>query len=122
MFAKIRIAALSALLGLGTLAAMPASAQADGFYFSFGNSGLNSHFTYRDRDRDRPRHYRNHRPRYVATCTPRHAVEKAYRMGLRHVRVADVSHRTIRVSGHRYRHRASVVFARAPHCPVLRTL
>lgn len=120
MFDKFRIAALSALLGLGTLAAMPASAQADGFYFSFGNGGLSSHYT--DRDRDRPRHYRHHRPRYVATCTPRHAVKKAYRMGLHDVRVTDVSRRTIRVTGHRYRHHASVVFARAPHCPILRTL
>ncbi|WP_159592801.1 hypothetical protein [Chelativorans xinjiangense] len=117
MFRKIRIAALSALLGLGTLAAMPATAQADGLYFSFGHSSprLGIH-------RGHDRYYRHHRPRRVFTCTPRSAVRKAYRMGLSHVRVAEVGHRAIRVSGHRYHRRASIVFARAPHCPVIRAL
>ncbi|WP_163267953.1 hypothetical protein [Chelativorans alearense] len=117
MFRKIRIAALSALLGLGTLAAIPATAHADGFYFSFGQKSprLSNH-------RGHGRYYRHHRPRPVFTCTPRSAVRKAYRMGLSHVRVAEVSRRAIRVSGHRYHRRASILFARAPHCPVIRAL
>lgn len=121
MFRKFGIAALSALLGLGTLAAMSASAQADGIYFSFGNGARAG--AYVD---DYPRHHRHygHRydrgPRWERSCTSREAVRKARRMGLHHPRVIRESRRVIRVAGHHHRHRASIVFARAPHCPVIR--
>ncbi|MCT7374931.1 hypothetical protein [Chelativorans salis] len=117
MFRQIGIVALSAFLGLGTLAAIPAVAQADGFYFSFGHK--NPHY---GTPRGHSRYYRHHRPRHAAACTPRSAIHKAYRMGLRHARVADVGRRAIRVSGVRHHRRASIVFARAPHCPVIRAL
>lgn len=118
MFRKFRIAALSALLGLGTLAAMPASAQADGIYFSFGGNGARAG-AYRD---DYPRHHRRHhsRPHLERGCTPREAVYKARRMGLHRAHVVSESRSAIRVVGHRYRDHASIVFARAPNCPVIR--
>lgn len=116
MFRKIRIAALSALLGLGTLSAVPATAQADGIYFSFGSNGTSAGVLIGHRDR----YHRPHRPRARA-CTPALALQKAHRMGLRHARVTATNRNIIRVSGHKHHHRrAHVVFARAPHCPVVR--
>ena len=113
MFQKIKIAAISALLGLGTLAAAPATAQADGIYFSFGSDGRAGVYV---RDNDHRHHNRWRR----AACTPRDAVQKAHRMGLRNVRVARANRNTIRVVGRKHRHeRASIVFARAPRCPVI---
>lgn len=120
MFRKIRIAALSALMGLGTLSAMPASAQAEGIYFSFGQSG--AHIQIRDRDRDRFHRPRHHRQRHASACTPRQALHKAARMGIRHARITRANRNIIRVSGHRHRHATRVVFARAPHCPVIRSM
>jgi hypothetical protein len=127
MFRKIQAAALSALLGLGALTAAPATAQADGIYFSFGGGDARGGVFIGDRDRydrfDRhgrhDRYGRHHRPRQAA-CTPRDAVDKAYRMGLRNVRVVDASRNTIRVVGRTRWDRQTVLFARAPHCPVIR--
>ena len=40
MFNKFRTAALSAMIGLGAIAAMPAAAQADGLYLNYsGRTG-----------------------------------------------------------------------------------
>lgn len=133
MFGKFKIAALSALLSLGTLAAVPTGAQADGFYFSFGQNGPSVGFHHRGDDRGRferhhRRHDRHHRWRHrdhwerASACTPRDAVRKAYRMGLHRVSVADVDRRTIRVHGRKGWRFATVIFARAPHCPVLHAL
>lgn len=111
MFRKIKIAALSAFLGLGTLAAMPATAQADGIYFSFGQGGprvgvYDSGYSHR--------HYRRH------ACTPGQAVHKARRHGVRNAHVVRVNRNVIKVRGHRHHHRVKMVFARAPHCPIIR--
>lgn len=116
MFRKLKIAALSALLGLGTLAAVPAGAQAaEGFYFSFGNNGVHGGvYDHKGGRKD----WRHHRPRRDV-CDPREAVQKAHRMGLRDVRVTRANRNTIRVVGERRWHRAAVVFARAPNCPVI---
>ncbi|MFC6489196.1 hypothetical protein [Nitratireductor sp. GCM10026969] len=120
MFRTIRTAVLSALLGLGTLTAMPAGAQADGFYFSFGQQGPSAGSHHRDRGHM----YKPHRgrPRHVSACSPSQALHKAGRMGLRHARVTHASRKIIAVAGHRHRHRARVVFSRAPHCPVIRAM
>ncbi|WEX11281.1 hypothetical protein [Chelativorans sp. AA-79] len=128
MFRTIKIAAISALLGLGTLAAAPATAQADGIYFSFGSSDARGGIHVRDHDRrDRGGWGRDHRDRDRGrwdrrdrACTPRDAVEKAHRMGLRHVQVTRANRNTIRVTGRTRHDRTSIVFARAPHCPVIR--
>lgn len=126
MFGKIKIAFLSAMLGFGTLAAMPAGAQADSIVFSFGGNGARAG-VYIDNgaryQRHHRRHYRKHHhraPRYARTCSTRQAVHKATRMGLRHARITQANHRILRVSGRKGRYHESIVFARARHCPVIR--
>lgn len=117
MFRKIRIAALSALLGLGTLAA-PATARADGIYFSFGHKGPSAGVYIGKERYHRPRRHHRWHGRHV--CTPRFALHKAERMGLRHARVTRVNRNIIRISGRKHYRHAHIVFARAPHCPVIR--
>lgn len=108
MFKSIKIAALSAVVGLASLAAVPA-AQADGFYFSIGQGHV--------RVWDGPRHH----PRVAwRACTPRHAVRKAERYGLRRAHVVRANRNIIKVRGHRHHQRVNMVFARAPGCPVIR--
>lgn len=126
MFKFLKTAALSALIGLGAIAAMPASAEAAGgsIYLGFGSGhGPNVGFHFDDRGRHHYRGPDRHRPgRYHAReCSPRDAVRKASRMGLRNARVVDTSRRAIRVVGRGHGHRpAAIVFGKAPSCPVLR--
>ncbi|GAA4117679.1 hypothetical protein ACFFTN_09165 [Aminobacter aganoensis] len=137
MFDKIKTAALSALIGFSTLAAIPASAQADGLYLNLGQGeprvGIYVQDGYRDGNRwdnrndgrwdnrndgrwgNRPDH-----GRWDRRCTPDRALDKADRMGLRRARVVDVNRRTITVSGRKYGERVAISFARAPNCPVVR--
>ena len=125
MFKIVRTLALSAIVGLGAIATMPASAQAAGgsVYLSFGSGhGPGANFRFDDRGRH---HYRDNRrdsgPRHIRQCTPREAVHKAARMGLRNARVVDTSRRTIKVAGRGHGHRpATIVFGKAPSCPVMR--
>lgn len=119
MFKLVRTVALSALVGLGAIAAMPAPAEAAGgsVYLSFGpgHHGPVAGFRFDDRGRH---HYRGHHARQ---CSAREAVRKASRMGLRHARVVNENRRTIRVAGRGHGHRpAAIVFGKARHCPVLR--
>jgi hypothetical protein len=118
MFAKFKTAALSALIGLGTLAAIPA--QAEGLYLNYGgrHSGVGIGVQIGDYDRvDYRDHYRRD---YRRGCTPYRALNKAERMGIRRARVVDVDRRTIEVAGRKWGERVRVTFARAPHCPVIR--
>ncbi|MDN2566540.1 hypothetical protein N1F89_09930 [Aquibium sp. A9E412] len=115
MFKTLRIAALSALVGLGTLAAMPATAQADGFSFSIGGNGARagvhigeSGHSYRRAPRARGRH-----------CTPHRAVNKAERLGVRRARVVRANRRAIVVRGRLHHRPVRIVFARAPRCPIV---
>lgn len=134
MFDKIKTAALSALIGFGTLAAIPASAQADGLYLNLGQGeprvGVYVQDGYRDNgrwdnrndgrwDRNDGRWGRDDR-RWDRRCTPDRALDKADRMGLRRARVVDVNRRTITISGRKYGERVAISFARAPNCPVVR--
>lgn len=126
MLKLIRNAALSAMIGLGALAAMPAAASADSLTFHAGNGGAGigihigdrGHDRWRGNDRWRGRD-RWHGPRYRA-CTPRQAVQKAGRMGIRHARIHRASHRSIIVGGRARGHHVRVAFARVPGCPVIR--
>lgn len=111
----LKTAALSMLIGFGALAAAPATAQADGFYFEFG-AGHRADLGYRHYDRPRFRH-REFAPRRF--CNPRRAVRKAHRMGLRHARIHRIKRHKIVVKGWDHGYRARIVFARAPRCPVL---
>lgn len=125
MFRIIRTLALSAIVGMGAVAALPAAAEAasGSVYLSFGSGhGPGAQFRFDDRGRH---HYRdNHRhsgPRHLRACSPRQAVSKAARMGLRNARIVNSSRHTIRVAGrgHGYRS-ATITFGKAPNCPVLR--
>lgn len=125
MFKIFRTLTLSAIVGMGAVAAMPAPAEAAGgaVYLGFG-SGHGPGVSFRFDDRGR-HHYRDHRrgsgPRHLRECSPRQAVHKASRMGLRNARVVDASRRTIRVVGRSHGHRAAAItFGKAPSCPVLR--
>ena len=110
MFNILKTAALSAMIGLGPLAAAPSAAQADGLYLNFGGHHSIGVFS--------SGHHRDHRwSRH--TCSPRQAVRKAARMGVRHAHVSRTSHRSITVKGSKYRHHVRVRFARSPGCPVI---
>jgi len=112
MFNTIRTAALSALVGLGTVTAMPA--HADSLYLGFGNNneprvGVNNgddNGFRRDRD-------------WRRSCSPDRALDKAERMGLRRARIVDVSRRTVKVAGRQDGDRVVVVFANERGCPVI---
>lgn len=115
MFKIIKTAALSALIGLGGISAMPASAMADGFYLGFGGGHGPRVGVYLG---DEGRHYRG--PRRARACTPGQAVRKAHRLGIRHARVVRANRNIIRVRGSGRGYNRVAVFARAPHCPVIR--
>lgn len=123
MFNKLKAAAVSALIGITALTAVPATAQESGIYLKFGgqgdHGGVYSGDVSRVQYREGRRHYRDRHDRWNRHCTPGRALNKAERMGVRRARVADVSRRTITVVGRSYRGRAVVTFARAPRCPVI---
>jgi hypothetical protein len=106
LIAKIGLAALVALTGV-----VPATSSANA-----SESGVVIQVQHRDRHHDRDRRYHQNRP----GCSPRHAEAKAERMGLRRVRVVDVSRRTVTVVGRDRHGRDRVVFANLRGCPVIR--
>lgn len=116
MFSKIKIAAVSAIVALGTLAAAPASA-GSGVYLGLGGGhhgpGVGVWFGERGHV-----YRRHHRPHYRA-CTPGQAVNKASRMGVRRAHVRRANRNVIRVAGRQRGHHVVVRFARAPGCPVI---
>lgn len=130
MFKILRTLTLSAIVGLGAIAAMPASAEAAGgsIYLGYG-SGHGPSATFRFDDRGR-HHYRGPDRQgdrwgpgrhHARECSPRDAVRKASNMGLRNARMVDAGRRTIKVAGRGHGHRpAAIVFGKAPSCPVLR--
>lgn len=120
MLKLIRNTALSAMIGLGALAALPATASADKLVIQAGNGGAGFSVWIGDRGRPNWRgRDRWHGPRHRA-CSPNQAVSKAGRMGIRHARVHRASNRSITVGGRARGHQVRVVFARAPGCPVIR--
>ena len=121
MINKFRTAALSAMIGLGAIAAMPASAQADGLYLNYGgHGGVGVGVQIGDYDRVDYRERYRHDRRHFRACTPNRAMDKAERYGVRRARVVDVGRRTITVSGRKYGDRVRMTFGRASHCPVVR--
>lgn len=117
MLHKLKIATLSAMIGLGTLAAAPTTAQADNLYFGFGIGGPSGGYVYGHNGRGG---HRAERPRRNRACTPRQAVRKAERFGMRRARVVKANRNIIRVVGRTHWGRQHIVFARAPRCPVIR--
>ena len=125
MYNKIKTAALSALVGLGTLAAIPA--HADSLYLGFGNNqdprfgvyaGDDGYRHRRDERRDDWRDGRGDGG-WRRGCSPDRALDKAERMGLRRARIVDISRRTVKVAGRQDGDRVVVVFANERGCPVI---
>jgi hypothetical protein len=116
MFTIIKRVVAAGLIGIGALAAVPASAQADGFYFGIGGGhpGAGIYFHYG------PPAWHSRPPVWHRqTCTPRRAVWKAERMGVRHAHVRRVNARVIVVRGRDHYGPVVIRFARAPGCPVV---
>ncbi|WP_214473781.1 hypothetical protein [Mesorhizobium sp. dw_380] len=133
MFNTVKTAALSALVGLGTLAAIPA--HADSLYLGFGNNNDPRFGVYSGDDGYR-RDYRHDERRddwrgddwrrdgwrrdgWRRGCSPDRALDKAERMGLYRARIVDVSRRTVKVMGRQDGDRVVVVFANERGCPVI---
>lgn len=144
MFKSFKAAALSALIGIGTLSAVASTAQADDYY-----PRANGHHERRDnvqigddddrrgehrgQNRDRDNRWgrdngwnrgdewrRSERRDWPRGCSAERALGKAQYMGLRRARIADIGRHTISVTGHKWNQRMVVRFARAPNCPVIR--
>lgn len=129
---RIRTAALSAVIGLGALAALPAAAQADSFYFGITPHGpsagvvVDQGHSYRPGPNpwDRGRWDRDRRDRWDRGwdrgCSAGEALRKADRMGIDRVRVTRETPRSITVSGRSHGRYVAVSFARSPSCPIIR--
>ncbi|MER2537076.1 MAG: hypothetical protein ABTQ31_18140 [Rhizobiaceae bacterium] len=108
----VKALVMSAVMGLGGVAAVPALAQDGGVYLEFGGRdgprvGVDGRSRYRDRWDER-------------SCSASDAVRKASRMGIRNARVVDTDRRTIEVAGRRHGDRVYVTFGRRGDCPVVR--
>ncbi|MER9075369.1 hypothetical protein NKH80_21535 [Mesorhizobium sp. M0904] len=117
MFNTIKTAALSALVGLGTLAAIPA--HADSIYLGFGNNQDPRVGVYAGDEDDG--YYREHRRHggWRRFCSPERAIDKAERMGLHRARIIDINRRTVKVAGRQYGDRVVIVFANERGCPII---
>ncbi len=118
MLKMIKTAVLSALIGLGGIAAIPAAAQADGLYINFGGNGPGYATQVQYRGHDRHQGWRRHDNRRPA-CSARTAMNKAERMGIRRARVVDANRRVVKVAGRKYNQRVMVTFANQRGCPIL---
>ena len=124
MYNKIKTAALSALVGLGTLAAIPA--HADSLYLGFGDNN-DTRFGvyagddgYRHRRDERRGDWRDERRgEWRRGCSPDRALDKAERMGLHRARIVDVNRRVVKVMGRQDGDRVVIVFANQRGCPVI---
>ena len=113
---QIKSFLIAGTVALGALSATAGTASADhrigfeiggpGFSFSFGDRGYRGF-----RDWDRPRYHRKR-------CSPRKAVRKARRKGLRRAHVVRVGHRGVIVAGRKWGERVVVGFGRHRSCPV----
>jgi len=116
MFNTLKSAALAALVGLGTLGAIPA--HADSLYLGFGNNHDPRFGVYTGDDDGYRRDWRRD-DRGWRGCPPERALDKAERMGLRRARVVDMDRHTVKVAGRQYGDRVVVVFANERGCPII---
>jgi len=112
-----KTALLAATLALGGLTGMAASSDTaearSGIHIDIGGPGFGLIFGSNDFYRDRDRRYRPRR------CTPRRALRKSRRMGLRHARIKRVTRRGIIVKARRaYGGRVIAGFGKHRSCPV----
>jgi hypothetical protein len=117
MFTTLKTASIAGLIGLTTLAAVPASA--DSMYLGFGDRGDDTRFGVYIGEEGAPRYERDRARRSEARCSPDRALDKAERMGVRRARIDFVTERRIGVIGRSRGDRVAVTFARAPGCPVI---
>lgn len=123
----VKTAILSAIVGLGVMAAAPSSASAEpvgifwsaqdaafGFYFGESARPAWRHGYGHGRRDWRDRRYRR------AYCSTGYALRKAERLGFHRPRISRITYRTISVKGHVHGRHAYVRFARAPYCPIAR--
>ncbi|MBX8811628.1 antifreeze protein [Pseudochrobactrum algeriensis] len=117
---SMKAAIVSGLIGLAGVFSAGASAQAASPAVSLAVSGVATTGARLVQVNHRHGHY--NRPQYRPnrySCTPRNAVSKASRMGIRGMRVHS-NRSTIRVSGYRHGRPVSVLFGKARGCPILR--
>jgi len=116
MFNTIKTAALSALVGFGALAAIPA--HADSLYLGFGNNN-DPRFGVYSGDEGHRRDWRRDDRGDRGGCSPERALDKADRMGVHRARIIDINRRVVKVMGRQYGDRVVIVFANDRGCPVL---
>lgn len=126
-------AALAAVIGLGTLSAIPATAMADGIYFEiesgrtiYRNEPVRDHgwdrhdSDRRDFNRRDRRDWRDDFGRGRG-CRERQALRKAWRLGLEDPQIVRETPRRVVVEGiGRHGRLYRVDFANVPGCPALR--
>lgn len=116
MLKTLKILTLSAMVGLSGVTLTPMVAQAGdggGIYLRFGDRDSRFGVQFGESGRS----YRQWDRR---TCSPREAVRKASRMGMRNARVVDVDRRTITVRGRIDGQRDFITFSRfGRRCPVI---
>jgi hypothetical protein len=109
----IKAAALAGTIALGGVAATTGTASAQsGIYI--GSGVIAVHFNGGHRF---GRHH-GHRNRYYNRCSPRKALRKARRNGIRHARIARVNHRGVVVKGRKWGDRVRIGFANNHRCSV----
>jgi len=116
MFNTVKTAALSALVGLGALTAIPA--HADSLYLGFGNNQDPRFGVYAGDDGYRHRRDER-RDGWRRGCSPDRALDKAERMGLYRARIVDANRRVVKVVGRQDGDRVVIVFANERGCPVI---
>lgn len=120
--------AVLGLVAASLLTALPAAAQDRGYYGLGGGHRPGAEFFAPGRGYDRDRgpgrwdrgEYRDRDEwRGRGGCSPRDALRKAERMGIRRAEVVDVGRRSIEIIGRSRGERVWVTFGRAPHCPLI---
>lgn len=120
MFGKFKIAAASALIAMGSLAAVPSTASAGDIdvdvYLGGGAIGVGFGGGYGGGFGGGygGGYGGGHGPK----CSPWKAEAKARHMGLRHARVVDVGHNKIVVKGKKWGATRTVIFGRGASCPI----
>jgi hypothetical protein len=111
MFTTLKTAAMAGLIGLVSLAALPAEASD----MRFGERHDHARFGIYlgGGERMREREFRRGR------CTPERALDKAGRIGIRRARIDHVGYDSIGVVGRSRGGRIRVTFSRERNCPVL---
>jgi hypothetical protein len=128
MLTTLKTAVIAGVIGLASLAAVPA--KADSLYLGFGDRGNDTRFGVYVGDNDRPHYpdarrdwrrdeWRHNSYRERRGCSPDRALDKAEAMGIRRARISFVSERRIGVVGRQHGDRVRVTFARVRGCPII---